>query len=102
MDFGLRVEPEMVSPDSALARAHPEWVLGGDTGPPGARCRRRRRRQRGLRPGHAAGHGVRGSRADPFRRTRPGWSLPGASTSRSVRRRGWCRTRRRPGCVRAR
>ncbi|MGN9908937.1 alpha-galactosidase [Phytohabitans sp. LJ34] len=28
MDFGLWVEPEMVSPDSELARAHPEWVLG--------------------------------------------------------------------------
>lgn len=27
MEFGLWVEPEMVSPDSALARAHPEWVL---------------------------------------------------------------------------
>lgn len=33
MDFGLWVEPEMVSPDSELARVHPEWVLGGDTGP---------------------------------------------------------------------
>jgi alpha-galactosidase len=33
MDFGLWVEPEMVSPDSALALAHPEWVLGGETGP---------------------------------------------------------------------
>jgi alpha-galactosidase len=28
MDFGLWVEPEMVSPDSELARAHPDWVLG--------------------------------------------------------------------------
>ncbi len=28
MDFGLWVEPEMVSPDSALARAHPSWILG--------------------------------------------------------------------------
>jgi len=27
MDFGLWVEPEMVNPDSDLARAHPEWVL---------------------------------------------------------------------------
>ncbi|MEV6301460.1 alpha-galactosidase [Actinoplanes sp. NPDC051861] len=27
MDFGLWVEPEMVSPDSALARDHPSWVL---------------------------------------------------------------------------
>ena len=29
LDFGLWVEPEMVSPDSALARAHPDWLLGG-------------------------------------------------------------------------
>src|SRR5690606_6144500 len=27
MQFGLWVEPEMVSADSDLARAHPEWVL---------------------------------------------------------------------------
>ncbi|MGK9148327.1 alpha-galactosidase [Plantibacter flavus] len=28
MDFGLWVEPEMVNPDSELARTHPEWILG--------------------------------------------------------------------------
>ena len=28
MSFGLWVEPEMVSPDSDLYRAHPDWVLG--------------------------------------------------------------------------
>ncbi|WP_347404801.1 alpha-galactosidase [Micromonospora sp. WMMD1102] len=27
MEFGLWVEPEMVNPDSELARAHPEWIL---------------------------------------------------------------------------
>ncbi len=27
MDFGLWVEPEMVNPDSALYRAHPDWAL---------------------------------------------------------------------------
>ena len=27
MEFGLWVEPEMVNPDSDLARAHPDWVL---------------------------------------------------------------------------
>ncbi|MEB0003242.1 alpha-galactosidase [Cryobacterium sp. RTC2.1] len=27
MQFGLWVEPEMVNPDSELARAHPEWIL---------------------------------------------------------------------------
>jgi len=29
MEFGLWVEPEMVNPDSDLARAHPDWVLPG-------------------------------------------------------------------------
>jgi alpha-galactosidase len=28
MEFGLWVEPEMISPDSDLYRAHPDWVLG--------------------------------------------------------------------------
>ncbi|MDN3494852.1 alpha-galactosidase [Planococcus sp. APC 4015] len=28
MEFGLWVEPEMISVDSEAARAHPEWVLG--------------------------------------------------------------------------
>lgn len=28
MDFGLWFEPEMISADSELARAHPEWILG--------------------------------------------------------------------------
>lgn len=28
MQFGLWVEPEMISPDSDVARAHPEWILG--------------------------------------------------------------------------
>ena len=32
MTLGLWVEPEMVSTDSALARAHPEWLRGGDGG----------------------------------------------------------------------
>jgi alpha-galactosidase len=27
MEFGLWVEPEMVNPDSDLARAHPEWIV---------------------------------------------------------------------------
>jgi alpha-galactosidase len=30
MTFGLWVEPEMVSPDSDLARAHPDWILRPD------------------------------------------------------------------------
>ncbi|MGH3423205.1 MAG: alpha-galactosidase [Nocardioidaceae bacterium] len=29
MEFGLWVEPEMVNPDSELARAHPGWILRG-------------------------------------------------------------------------
>jgi alpha-galactosidase len=32
MQFGIWVEPEMVSPDSELARAHPEWILGPGDG----------------------------------------------------------------------
>ena len=32
MSLGLWVEPEMVSANSALARAHPEWLRGGDGG----------------------------------------------------------------------
>jgi alpha-galactosidase len=28
MEFGLWVEPEMINPDSDLARAHPDWILG--------------------------------------------------------------------------
>ncbi|WP_278260225.1 alpha-galactosidase [Nocardioides convexus] len=37
MDLGLWVEPEMVNPDSDLARAHPDWILSpaeGDLGTP--------------------------------------------------------------------
>ncbi|GAA5185276.1 alpha-galactosidase [Rugosimonospora acidiphila] len=38
MDFGLWFEPEMVNPDSDLARAHPDWVIGTDGRmPPSAR-----------------------------------------------------------------
>ncbi|WAP53385.1 alpha-galactosidase [Arthrobacter sp. ATA002] len=28
MEFGLWFEPEMVNPDSDVARAHPEWIMG--------------------------------------------------------------------------
>jgi alpha-galactosidase len=31
MDFGLWVEPEMVSPSSSLADQHPDWVLGQES-----------------------------------------------------------------------
>ncbi|MEV6304212.1 alpha-galactosidase [Actinoplanes sp. NPDC051861] len=38
LEFGLWVEPEMVNPDSDLARAHPEWILQtGGRLPPEAR-----------------------------------------------------------------
>jgi alpha-galactosidase len=38
MQFGLWVEPEMVNPDSDLARAHPDWILSAGTRlPPPAR-----------------------------------------------------------------
>lgn len=33
MEFGLWVEPEMVSPDSDLFRAHPDWAFGHDRVP---------------------------------------------------------------------
>ncbi|MFJ4879028.1 alpha-galactosidase [Streptomyces sp. NPDC088745] len=35
MEFGLWFEPEMINPDSDLARAHPEWIMatGGRTPP---------------------------------------------------------------------
>lgn len=34
MEFGLWFEPEMINPDSALYRAHPDWILsGGDRVP---------------------------------------------------------------------
>jgi alpha-galactosidase len=32
MEFGLWVEPEMVNPDSDVAREHPEWILGAAGG----------------------------------------------------------------------
>ncbi len=38
LQFGLWVEPEMVNPDSDLAREHPEWILAaGNRLPPTAR-----------------------------------------------------------------
>ncbi|GAA3634966.1 alpha-galactosidase [Microbacterium awajiense] len=38
MEFGLWVEPEMVNPDSDLARAHPDWILRSRADlPPSAR-----------------------------------------------------------------
>jgi alpha-galactosidase len=48
MEFGLWVEPEMINPDSDLARAHPEWIMatGGRLPPPS-------RHQQVLDLGHA-------------------------------------------------
>jgi alpha-galactosidase len=36
MEFGLWVEPEMINPDSDLARSHPDWIMstGGRLPPP--------------------------------------------------------------------
>lgn len=34
MQFGLWFEPEMVNPDSELARTHPDWVLSAQPAPP--------------------------------------------------------------------
>ena len=36
MEFGLWVEPEMVNPDSELARSHPDWILRGRMSLPSA------------------------------------------------------------------
>ena len=33
LEFGLWIEPEMVSPDSELYRAHPDWILSFANGP---------------------------------------------------------------------
>ena len=33
MQFGLRFGPEMVNPDSELARAHPEWLMSASPQP---------------------------------------------------------------------
>ena len=43
MEFGLWFEPEMVNPDSDVARAHPEWIMG-----PGGRLPIESRRQQVL------------------------------------------------------
>jgi alpha-galactosidase len=51
MQFGLWVEPEMVNPDSDLARAHPEWIMAtGGRLPPEARS------QQVLDLGHAGAY----------------------------------------------
>ncbi|WP_367135653.1 alpha-galactosidase [Saccharothrix sp. HUAS TT1] len=36
MQFGIWVEPEMVNPDSDLARAHPDWIMAAGDRLPGA------------------------------------------------------------------
>ncbi|MET4921584.1 alpha-galactosidase [Streptomyces sp. PSRA5] len=51
MEFGLWVEPEMVNPDSDLARAHPEWILAT-----GGRLPPESRRQQVLDLGHAGAY----------------------------------------------
>lgn len=33
MQFGLWFEPEMINPDSDLARAHPDWIMAPNDGP---------------------------------------------------------------------
>jgi alpha-galactosidase len=51
MELGLWVEPEMVNPDSDLARAHPEWLLGT-----GGRVPPESRHQQVLDLGHASAY----------------------------------------------
>jgi alpha-galactosidase len=59
MQFGLWVEPEMVNPDSDLARAHPEWIMAtGGRLPPEAR------HQQVLDLGHAAAYAYLFERLD--------------------------------------
>ncbi len=98
MQFGLWVEPEMVNLDSAMARDHPEWVLGPSAGlGPSARHQylvdltntdawtylftsldtlvgrvRRRLPQVGPQPGGPRGGAPTAGRHRPAGRTRPG------------------------------
>jgi alpha-galactosidase len=59
MEFGLWVEPEMVNPDSDLARAHPEWIMAtGDRLPPPSR------HQQVLDLGHEGAYGYLLERLD--------------------------------------
>ncbi|MEU0957044.1 alpha-galactosidase [Streptomyces niveus] len=51
LEFGLWVEPEMVNPDSDLARAHPEWILAT-----GGRLPPESRQQQVLDLGHAGAY----------------------------------------------
>lgn len=51
LEFGLWVEPEMISPDSDLARAHPEWILAT-----GGRLPPESRHQQVLDLGHAGAY----------------------------------------------
>ncbi|WP_405607890.1 alpha-galactosidase [Streptomyces sp. NBC_01508] len=51
LEFGLWVEPEMVSPASDLARAHPEWILAT-----GGRLPPESRQQQVLDLGHAGAY----------------------------------------------
>ena len=98
MQFGLWVEPEMVNPDSDLARAHPDWILAaGGRLPAGAA-------PAGARPGAPGGlrlHPASGSTrcsteyAIAYLKWDHNRDLVEAGTSRRARR----RARRRPLAV---
>ena len=59
LEFGLWVEPEMVNPNSDLARAHPEWLLA-----PAGRLPLASRHQQVLDLGHPAAYGYLLERLD--------------------------------------
>ncbi|WP_324607927.1 alpha-galactosidase [Streptomyces rimosus] len=88
MQVGLWVEPEMVNPDSDLARAHPDWLLAAPV--PAVLFRRRadRLRQPGARrprvgPGRGPGTAGQLSRPSPDRRD---------GSARAARVTRWTRT----------
>jgi alpha-galactosidase len=59
MEFGLWVEPEMVNPDSDLARTHPEWIMAT-----GGRLPPESRHQQVLDLGHGGAFGYLLERLD--------------------------------------
>ena len=121
MQFGLWFEPEMVNPDSDVARAHPEWImaarrrLAGRVAPPagaqprhpgGVRARQAARSWRSLDE-YDIGYikwdhnrdlidaGTQPTAAGPAC-TRRRWPSTGCSTRSAPRTRAWRSSRARP------
>jgi hypothetical protein len=93
LEFGLWVEPEMVNPDSGLARAHPDWILAtGGRLPPASR------HQQVLDLGNPAAYEHLLARLDALLRDTPSATSSGAAGARRRRRRPIPgRLRPRPG-----